>query len=384
MENKVVLLIRHSFCDKKKNSSYGHCGYLVDYLKCKFRETYEIIHPFEYSEFKASHIKKHTLEKTYIIKETKNIELKNYALYIKDFLMSLYFSLWIVLKNKRKIDLLIGANPLNVSAGVVLKKLGIVKKTVFYVIDYTPARFNSQFLNFWYQYFCKFSAKYTDYIWNLTQRMANVWRKFGVKTEKNIVVPGGINFHIKKRRFFSDDNIRLVFFGHLVESKGIKLIIEAFAKLVNKSSRYRLIIIGGGDLEGYIKNRIHELNLENFIVFFGFLPEYEVALDIISECHIGLALYKPSNDNITVYADPLKIKEYLSCDIPVIMTKVPEIAEEIQREEAGIVIDYHEDALVEGVLRLMEKYGKYKMNVGKIRKKYKWDSLFERAISKVI
>ena len=68
-------------------------------------------------------------------------------------------------------DIYIAIDPLNALPGVFLKKLGLVKKTIFYSVDYTPTRFENVFLNAAYQKIDKFCAKFSDEVWNVSLRI---------------------------------------------------------------------------------------------------------------------------------------------------------------------------------------------------------------------
>ena len=44
---------------------------------------------------------------------------------------------------------------------------------------------------------------------------------------------------------------------------------------------------------------------------------------------------------------------YLACGLPVVITRVPPIAGEIEENNAGLAIDYSKEELVNAVLRLL-------------------------------
>jgi len=378
---KKVLVIRHSYCNSKKQSRYGHVGHLVTFLTKKYGNSYEIIHPFFYSDFYNSHLILHDKRKERIVKEFPTIKIPEFLFYVKDFLATIY----LIFTLKKKFKIIVGADPLNALTGVFFKKLGFVDKVIFYVIDYTPKRFENRLMNFLYQFICKKAAKLSDCTWNLSQRMADLWSKIGVPDEKNIVVPGGMNIHVLEKKFFRDKAKRLVFFGDITESKGIELVIRAFSDILKKVPDCKLIVVGTGKAEKKMKRLAEELEIEKNVEFLGFIPEYSDVLDILSDCTMGLAPYVPTKDTITTFAEPLKIKEYLSCGLPLIMTGVPEIARQIENNGAGIVIKYDKKELVNAVVGLLidqKKYKEYKKNVMNLASKYDWNTLFENALEK--
>lgn len=381
MKDLNTLVIRHSYCDSNKSPSHGHLGYLIDFLKERYGKTSEILHPFVYSEYYNSQLILHNNranERT-ILKEIPTPKIPEILFYVKDFIATIV----LVLFTRKRFHVAIGADPLNALSAVFLKKLGLADTTVFYVIDYTPKRFDNPLLNYMYQSLCRISAKRCDYIWNLTKSMAEVWAEDIEDTKKNIVVPGGVESFKKERRILEDSDKRLIYFGHLVESKGIRLVLEAFPEILKQVPDCELLIVGTGDLEGEMKQLAIQLGINDNVRFLGFVPEYEDILEIISECDVGLAPYLPSEDTFTRYADPLKPKEYMSCGLPVIITDVPEIAREIEEMGAGIVIEYASQELADAAISLLTDAERYKSHRGGVRKlssKYTWAAIFEEAL----
>lgn len=98
--------------------------------------------------------------------------------------------------------------------------------------------------------------------------------KYKKGTPENIhVIPDGVNVDkfkfVDKRKGFN-----LAFLAHLSHKKGIMLLLQAFAKLVDVNDRYKLFI--GGDWQEeryklYFEHIIKELNLEKNIQFDGWI-----------------------------------------------------------------------------------------------------------------
>ena len=94
---------------------------------------------------------------------------------------------------------------------------------------------------------------------------------------------------------------------------------------------------------------------------------------------IGLAPYVPDPTNISVFADPAKPKACLASGLPMIMTAVPEIAHDISRSKAGIIITYNKQELAEAATNLLTKprlYDKCATNALNLAKKYGRDNIF--------
>jgi len=87
--------------------------------------------------------------------------------YLKDIWLTIKW----VIQTGRKWDLFVGSDNLNALSGIVLKRLGHVKKVIYYVIDYNPSRFENKTLNYIYHKIDQFCVRHADETWNLSPRM---------------------------------------------------------------------------------------------------------------------------------------------------------------------------------------------------------------------
>lgn len=71
--------------------------------------------------------------------------------------------------------------------------------------------------------------------------------------------------------------------GQLVETKGLAVLIEAFRIIKNTVPESRLVLAGRGDFEGGLRAKVRGLNLEDSVIFAGFVentPQFMAALDV--------------------------------------------------------------------------------------------------------
>jgi glycosyltransferase involved in cell wall biosynthesis len=68
----------------------------------------------------------------------------------------------------------------------------------------------------------------------------------------------------------------LLFVGRLVEKKGVKYLIDAIPKVIEKYPETKLLIVGSGPLENELKTQVKNLNLEKNIIFTGAIPNNEL------------------------------------------------------------------------------------------------------------
>jgi glycosyltransferase involved in cell wall biosynthesis len=362
----------------------GHSQELENFLINKARILVFIGHPFFYAKSTKSFVKvykKGKIIKKIIVPAFKGPEL---LFYLKDFLLTFYF----IARLRRKFDIYIGADPLNAFVGVILKKLDIVKVVIFYTIDYVPIRFENKLLNWIYHLVDKICVYNSDYTWNLTSAMAEARAKKGIKKEKTkqIVVPTCTHFNrIDHPPIDAINRTSIAFLSHLREGQGIELILDSMPEIVKYVPSVKLIVIGTGPLEKYFKEEAGKKGLKSHIEFLGYIADHKKIEKIISKCAIGVAPYVPNPDSFTWFADPGKPKVYLGCGLPVVITKVPHIAFEIEENKAGIAINYDKEELINAVLKLLmddKIYMKYRRDAIRFASRYPWDKIFEEALAK--
>lgn len=362
---------------------YGPTQALKDYLKNRSKEFLFIAQPFSYTSIKRSKTELY-LDGSL---ETKFSGPKNVGLDPFDYIKDLLYIFISVYRLKKKIDIFIGVDNLNAFVGIWLRRFGKAKKVIYYVIDYTPKRFTNHLLNLVYHRIDRFCIRHANYIWNLSERMVSLRRKQGVPKEKNMVVPVGVELEkIKQASLNLSKRETIVIMSHLTKSKGIQLAIDSMNEIVQKIPEARLIIIGMGPYEEELKRMIKQKKLESSIIFLGTM-EHSDLFDFLPKCGIGLATYTSEPNSITYYADPTKPKEYLACGLPVIITKVPWIAEEIDRRPMGIAINYDKEELVNAVVKLLgddEFYSECRRNAVEFASKLSWDKIYDEAFRKIV
>jgi glycosyltransferase involved in cell wall biosynthesis len=290
-----------------------------------------------------------------------------------------------IFKLKSKFHVYVGVDPLNAFVGLFLKRIGFTKIVVFYVIDYVPSRFKNAVFNNVYHSIDRICVRHADCTWNLSSEMAKAREKRGIrKSETNqITVPTGTRF--ENGRYLSFEQINrtdIAFLSHLREGQGIELILDAMPEIIKAVPSVRLMVIGTGPLEKHFKEEVKKRKLARNVVFFGYIEDHNEIEKMVSKCGIGLAPYVPDPCSFTWYADPGKPKVYIGCGVPVIITKVPEVATEIDKFGAGIAIRYDKKELINSVLFILgneEKHRQLRERAIKFASTHTWDATFFNA-----
>lgn len=312
------------------------------------------------------------------------MRLPEFIAYLKDSFVTLFWSVYVL---KGRVDYFIGAGNLNAFCGIILMRIGIVKKTIYYVIDYVPVRFKNKIVNRFYHYLEMLCARYATSTWNLTPRMIKAReQRWGVKFPHQIVVPHGVHLSRRSAGHLTVFNpFEIAYLGFLTKEQGVQLAIEALPQLAGRFKKVCLIVIGSGYYEGTLKKIAHEYGVTSRVHFLGFSDDQKYIISRLSKSAIGLALYT-SDHPFSFYADQSKIKQYLLAGIPVITTKVPYVAKELVKKGCGYVIPYTKNALVTLLTSLMKdskKICRARLLARHMAESYNWDNLFDQAFQKV-
>ncbi len=153
------------------------------------------------------------------------------------------------------------------------------------------------------------------------------------------------------RAKFPNDRFNFLAAARLERVKGIDILLDAVAQIA--PPRPRVYIAGAGTLEGELRSQSVRLNLQDDVVFMGFLDEREMASSL-SACD---ALVIPSRDE----SIPMIFKEGARFGVPVVATDVGDLRAFIRDYSAGIVVPPSDaSAIARGMIEMMnsprEKY----------------------------
>jgi glycosyltransferase involved in cell wall biosynthesis len=316
-------------------------------------------------------------------KKFESFEYKNLPevfIYIKEWF---YTFKWILQTNQRW-DTYIGLDGLCVYFGNLLKKLGAVRKTIFWAIDFVPNnRFSNSFKNRIYHYINTHGYKNSDEMWDLSQRMAPARKKF-FKIDSHIykkhrIVPYGMwTKRIKRYSYKESQENSLIFIGNIAEYQGVQLIIPLIPELAKKLPGFTFKVIGEGEYGQQVREMARALHIEKYCQFMGQINDPLRIERELAQSTVAVAPYIKKMDYIVYYADPAKIKTYLACGVPIVLTDIPWNARDIEEKKCGIVVDETPDDLIGAILHLMKPNinEKYRENTKHYSKKFDYENIF--------
>ena len=143
----------------------------------------------------------------------------------------------------------------------------------------------------------------------------------------------------------SQSPLRLLFVGSLLPVKGCHLLLEALAQLGSHPD-WRLDIIGDGSERAHLEAFSHSHQLDDRIVFHGYLPKTAVG-DFMRQAH---ALIMPSLwENA-----PVALIEALACGLPIMASRVGGIPELLGPVEGFLFEPDNPPALAAALSQLLD------------------------------
>lgn len=364
---------------KQKNIQFIFCSFVptgledyVIYLQKNFSDFLYLKWKFPHGDDKAkSECEKYKdgkLTKKYNLYSFKKRENKffyflmlpiNYLLYLSQAIK------YLRTRPKDKIRVFMGINYFCAFAGIIMKKLGKVDYVIYRVMDFFPVPKSGfyRFLNKVFHQFDKFCLKNSDSVWFTTEGHIIGREKYGYfdrSKSQYQMIPLAVD--MKKFVMKMPNNKDMVYCGLISKYHMFDLIFDVVEDVSKKYPDFKLKIIGGGPDKDYYEKLSRERKLDKNIIFYGFLAEGKKFRDIMSDSILGIALYKDEEDYMK-YTEPAKVKYYLNFGVPVIVSRVPQIAKELDEKKVAFATKNDKQKIVATI----EKY----IGSQKMQKEYK-------------
>ncbi len=179
-------------------------------------------------------------------------------------------------------------------------------------------------------------------------------REMGVRA-RVAVIPTGIDLKefASPDPFWLQDNYRfspaddvLLFVGRLGKEKNITFLIESFYRLHLKNPNLRLVIVGGGPMEGELRRLCLHRGIDGKVIFTGVLPREQV-VSCYSSAHLFVF---PS----VTETQGLVIAEAKAAGLPVVAISAYGAAETVRHGEDGLLTEPGMDSFCAGIVKLLQ------------------------------
>lgn len=375
-KNNNIIIVAHKFLTQPDDG-------LVVYLNSRrYDNIFHIMHSFSDASDRCSYYRWYRHGNLYKEQSTRDYGFwPEPVLYLKEIMMTL----WWVFSSNIKWDTYIGMDGLCTLCGNVLRSLLKVKNTIYWAIDFVPKdRFERGWKNWIYQAINNFGYRSSDAMWDLSPRMAEA-RDFFFGIEANNyqhhrIVPYGMwTDQLKPRSYTECEKNTLVFMGHLIEKQGVQLVLKAMPEILKKRQNFIFKVIGAGNYYTQLINLARDLGVESNCRFIGKINDiHELEEEIAKSC-VAIAPYISSLDKWTYYADPGKVKTYIACGVPVMLTDLPWNAQEIEKFKCGVIIQEKTNDILDKLFFLLDEDNNqfYRNNTSKYSNSFDYKTIFD-------
>lgn len=216
--------------------------------------------------------------------------------------------------------------------------------------------------------------KKVDLIFSVSPHIKKLLIKLGVNERRIFVINVGVDYSLVRKiatKTSTHKKFDACFLGSIIPRKGVIDLIKAWKIVTTEKPDARLLIIGKGDGLYFekVKSLVKKYNLQENIIFSGFVPEVE-KYKLLSQSKIFVF---PSY----LEGSPLALCEAIACGIPVIAYDLPNY-----KGAYGDMIIYVDKGdvkqLAVSVLKLLKDESfreKLKGEYIKLTKSYSWDDI---------
>lgn len=150
---------------------------------------------------------------------------------------------------------------------------------------------------------------------------------------------------VKDRYSITSDKIIVGYLARVEELKGHKYFIEA-AKIISDkfNDKYKFLIMGSGSYEEEAKKLVKELQLENTVIFTGFIKDVYEMLNIL-DIQINASYLSETTS--------LSLLEGMSIGVPTVATKCGGTPNMIDERQNGLLVEKADaQSLAEGIINI--------------------------------
>jgi glycosyltransferase involved in cell wall biosynthesis len=214
----------------------------------------------------------------------------------------------------------------------------------------------------------------------------------GALPDRVAVVPNGFDPRLfrpaapgaARRRGFT-----VGFLGSLKPWHGIEVLCRAFALVARAEKKARLLIVGDGPLRGRLERFAARAGLGDRIELAGSVPHHRIPA-LLWRFDVAVAPYA---DRGASYFSPLKIFEYMGAGLPIVASRIGQIAEVLSDGRTALLVPPGDAAALARATRRLMADGRLRRSLGRAaaraaRGSFRWEDaalkvmcLAERALA---
>lgn len=208
-----------------------------------------------------------------------------------------------------------------------------------------------------------------------------------VSSDKVCIIPNGVNSDRFSRSRIPSVSIQpetfvVGFVGSLKPWHGLSILTDAFARLHQRVPQARLLIVGDGPERKNLEADVASRELQSAVHFTGAVTPDQIP-ELLASMSVAVAPYPDCAD---FYFSPLKVYEYMAAGLPVVTSRIGQLAELIEDGTNGLLCPPGDaEALAIALERLWDS-PELCMRIGQaahhtVMQTYTWDTIAERILN---
>jgi glycosyltransferase involved in cell wall biosynthesis len=163
---------------------------------------------------------------------------------------------------------------------------------------------------------------------------------------------GQKNMQLVRENFCISSNELFIYVGSLGKSRHLDVLIKAFAILLQKNSKAKLLFVGEGNDKENLVALVKKLGINKSIFFMGQISHNDVPL-CIAASDFGICTVPPYD--FYKLSSPIKLFEYMAMGKPVLVNfEIPEQKDVVEQSGGGVAVPFNIVGLSSGMEKLIE------------------------------
>jgi glycosyltransferase involved in cell wall biosynthesis len=171
------------------------------------------------------------------------------------------------------------------------------------------------------------------------------------------------------------------FVGTLKQWHGLEVLVDAFTGLHLSVPSARLLIVGDGPERENLVDRLTRAGIRHAAHLTGAVAPEEVP-GLLASMDVAVAPYP---EETTFYFSPLKVYEYMVAGLPVVASRIGQLARLIEHERTGLLCEPGDAAALSAALQrlcedrvLGERLGRHAREL--VQRHHTWDRVVQRIV----
>jgi glycosyltransferase involved in cell wall biosynthesis len=216
-----------------------------------------------------------------------------------------------------------------------------------------------------------------DWVVAVVEEMRDRLAANGGDPDKIIVVPNTLRIgeYPESDRIPDTDNIVLLYSGGIDNQRGLHIPIEAMPQIIREQPNVRLWLVGKGSFENKLKERVEQLKLSGYVVFWGW-QNPAAMYTLIQQAHIAIIPYLRTVQ--TDCSSPNKLFQYMYAGKPILASNCTSVKRILDETKSGLCYEHNIPHDFSAKAIELARNAPERMQMGKngkasVLKKYNWD-----------